>query len=148
MRESVSESVRESALPWDTVPTTRFRSGKPLDTTIENLTTAYVERAKDDPNFQYQMNLIRDAEEISSRKTLSLNLEARRNERKEQLERRLQLENERRVALQLEPLESLEDMDDGDLPDIQLDQAAAIVTDLATLREVATKPEQTAQVHP
>jgi carboxyl-terminal processing protease len=146
--EHVGESVRESALPWDTVPTTRFRSGKPLDTTIENLTTAYVERAKDDPNFQYQMNLIRDAEEISSRKTLSLNLETRRNERKEQLERRLQLENERRVALQLEPLESLEDMDDGDLPDIQLDQAAAIVTDLATLREVATKPEQTAQVHP
>ena len=146
--EHVGESARDSALPWDTVPTTRFRSGKPLDTTIENLTTAYVERAKDDPNYQYQMNLIRDAEEISSRKTLSLNLETRRNERKEQLERRLQLENERRVALQLEPLESLDDIDDEDLPDIQLDQAAAIVTDLATLREVATKPEQTAQVHP
>ena len=146
--EHVGESARESALPWDTVPTTRFRSGKPLDTTIESLTTAYVERAKDDPNYLYQMNLIRDAEEISSRKTLSLNLETRRNERKEQLERRLELENERRVALQLEPLESLDDIDDEDLPDIQLDQAAAIVTDLATLREVATKPEQTAQVHP
>ena len=43
---------------------------------------------------------------------------------------------------------SLEDLEDEDLPDVQLDQAAAIVTDLVLLREVAGLPAQTVQVRP
>ena len=57
--ELVGESARENALPWDTVKTTRFTAGWPLDTTIESLTASHVERSKDDPNYQYQMDRIR-----------------------------------------------------------------------------------------
>jgi hypothetical protein len=50
--------------------------------------------------------------------------------------------------LSLEPIESLEDLEDEDRPDVQLDQAAGIVTDLAILREVGGLPAQTAQLSP
>ncbi len=143
--EIIGESVRDSALPWDMIPTTRFRAGKPLDTTIESLTVSHAARAKDDPNFQYQLDMIRTAEEMAARKTLSLNLETRKAEREEELEGRLARENARRAALDLEPIESLDDLEDGEFPDILLDQAAGIVTDLAGLREIAG-PDRTARV--
>ena len=52
----------------------------------------------------------------------------------------------RRQALHLEPLESLYDIDDENRPDVQLDQAAKIVTDMATMREINATPAQTAQI--
>ncbi len=141
----IGESVRDSALPWDTVQTTRFRAGKPLSDTIESLTASYVERSKDDPNYLYQVDMIQAAEEVSAQKTLSLNIDTRRSEREDELQRRLDRENERREALGLEPLASLDDIDDDEFPDILLDQAAGIVTDLAEMREIASGPT-TAQV--
>ena len=143
--ELIGESARDSALPWDTIQTTRFRAGKPLESTIESLTVAHTERAKGDPNYQYQLDMIRVAEEMTSRKTVSLNKEVREAQVEENLAKSLERENERRTALGLEPLESIEDMDNEDFPDILLDQAAGIVTDLATMREL-DGPPQTARV--
>jgi len=144
--ELVGESVRDSALAWDTVQTTRFRAGKPLDSTIQSLTASHTERSKGDPNYQYQVEMIRAAEEVRSQKTVSLNIESRRAERAEDLERRLMRENDRRTALNLEPVESLDDIETDDLPDVLLQQAAGIVSDLATIRQVAVEPERTAQI--
>lgn len=145
--ELIGESVRDSALPWDTVQTTRFRAGQPLSGTIESLTVSHTERSKSDPNFQYQLDMIRAAEEMTSQKTLSLNMEMRRNEREQELQRRLDRENKRRAALNLEPVASLDDIEDEDIPDVLLDQAAGIVTDLATIREIDASPH-TALVQP
>ncbi len=146
--ESVGESVRDSALPWDTIATTRFRAGQPLENTIQSLTANYTERSKEDPNFNYLTQFIEDDRETRSRKSVSLNIESRRAERELQMERALELENERRAALSLEPVDSLEDLEEDDRPDIQLDQAAGIVTDLALLREIEAVPERTAQAMP
>ena len=144
----IGESVRDSALPWDTIPTSRFRAGEPLDDTINSLTVSHSERAKEDPNLQYLLQYIEDDREIRSRKELSLNLEARRDQREAGRARALELENERRAALGLEAIDSLEDLDNEDRPDVQLDQAAGIVTDLAQMREIEGVPAQTAQVSP
>jgi carboxyl-terminal processing protease len=144
----IGESVRDSALPWDTIPTARFRAGEPLDTTIASLTMQHSQRAKDDPNYRYLMQYIEDGHEARSRKSISLNIDARRAERETDMARSLELENQRRVALSLEPLESLEDLEDEDRPDVHLEQAAGIVTDLAVMREVGTLPTRTAQVRP
>lgn len=146
--EQIGESVRDSALPWDTIRTTNFRPGTPLDTTITSLTANYQTRIKSDPDFQYLMEDIRDGEEIRSRKTVSLNIEERRVEREEAMSKRLKRENARRAALQLEPIESIEELEEMEGPDVQLDQAAAIVTDLAELRQVDVAPEHTAQIRP
>jgi carboxyl-terminal processing protease len=146
--ERIGESVRESALPWDTIQTTRFRAGEPLDSTIDSLTASHTERAREDPNFQYLTQFIEDGRESRTHKSLSLNIDSRREQREANMSRALELENERRAALDLDAIESLEDIDDEERPDVQLDQAAGIVTDLAVMREVEGVPAQTAQVSP
>ena len=146
--EQIGESVRESALPWDTIQTTRFRAGEPLEDTIDSLTVSHSERAKEDPNVQYLMKFIENDRENRDRTTVSLNLDARREDRASNMERALQLENGRRAAIGLEAIETLEDIEEDDRPDIQLDQAAGIVTDLALMAEVGGAPAQAAQVSP
>ena len=141
----VGESVRDSALPWDTIRTTEFRAGAPLDSTIHSLTSNHITRSKDDPDFQYLLEGIRDVEEARSRTTVSLSIDARIAEREEDMAKRLERENARRAALQLEPLNSVEELEAMEAPDVHLDQAASIVTDLAILREVGASPTQTAQ---
>ena len=146
--EEIGESVRETALKWDTIQTARFRAGAPLDSTIHSLIASHFERAKDDPNFQYLTQYIADDRHSRSRKSVTLNLELRKAEREADMDRALALENSRRVALSLEPIESLEDLDEEERPDVQLDQAAGIATDLAVMREVPAEPAQTAQIRP
>ena len=146
--ELVGESARENALPWDTVATTRFSAGLPLDNTIESLTANHVARSKDDPNLQYQLDRIQAGKRIRNQKSVSLNIETRRAAKESELAQALKRENIRRIALHLAPLESLDDIDDEDFLDVQLDQAAKIVTDMATMREIDASPAQTAQVLP
>lgn len=144
----VGESVRDSALPWDTVTSTRFSRGAPLDSTIQSLTASHDARSSQDPNFLWLKEGIREVEAARARDAVSLNVDTRRAEREDELAGRLKRENERRQALNLEPIENLEDMDEDDIPDVLLDQAAGIVTDLAELREVDMAPARTAQVRP
>lgn len=141
----VGESVRDSALPWDTIRTTQFRAGTPLQPTINSLMASHVSRARHDPDFQYLLKGIRDVKEVRSRKTMSLNMEQRRIERKEAIANRLERENQRRAALELEPLATVEELEKVEGPDVHLDQAADIVTDLAAIREVKDEPVQTAR---
>jgi carboxyl-terminal processing protease len=137
--------VRDTALPWDTIRTTEFRAGAPLDTTIHSLTANHLLRTKDDPDYQYLVEGIRDIEEARSRETVSLNMETRKSEREKNLARQLERENARRAALNLEPLATTEELESVEAPDIQLDEAAAIVADLANMREVKALPTQTAR---
>ena len=141
----VGESVRESALPWDTIRTTKFRPGAPLDSTISSLSASHNQRSLGDPDFLYLVEGIRDIEEVRAKKTVSLNIEKRLTEREEGMNRRLERENVRRAALQLEPIATIEELESLDAPDVHLDQAADIVTDLAQLREIEAQPTQTAR---
>ena len=141
----VGESVRESALPWDTIRTTKFRPGAPLDSTISTLSASHMQRAQGDPDFLYLVEGIRDIEEVRAKKTVSLNIDKRVAEREDGMKRRLERENARRAALQLEPIATIEELESLDAPDVHLDQAADIVTDLAQLREIEAAPTQTAR---
>ena len=76
---------------------------------------------------------------------MSLNMEARKAERAASLEKRLERENVRRAALGLEALPTVEALEELEAPDVHLDQAASIVTDLAIIREVGTSATQTAR---
>jgi carboxyl-terminal processing protease len=135
-------------LPWDTIKTTRFAAGEPLESTIRSLTASQDARSKNDPDYQWLLGGIQEFEEVRAQNSVSLNVDVRREERTLELERRLQRENERRAALKLEPLASLDDIDEEELPDVLLQQAAGIVRDMAELRSVKRPPAQTAQVQP
>ena len=74
-------------------------------------------------------------------------MEARLQEREETVNRRLERENARRAALDLEPISTLEELESMEAPDVHLDQAADIVTDLAVLRELEAAPTQTARIN-
>ncbi len=140
----VGESARKTALPWDEIKTTNFEPGQPLDQVVSTLTESHLSRSKTDPDFQYLVAGIKSAEEIRARKVVSLNLETRRAEREAEMNGRLTRENARRAALGLEPIADTEALEDLEEPDVQLDQAAAIVTDLAELRQLETLPAQKA----
>ena len=134
----IGESSRERALPWDQIKATGFHAGQPLDSEIAFLNQYQIDRMQDDPDIQYLMSDIAAIEELRSQKTVPLNLEARKIEREARREARLQRENERRTALGLNPIESLDDIDVEEQPDILLDQAAQIVLDLVALESPDT----------
>jgi carboxyl-terminal processing protease len=129
----VGESSRERALPWDQIKATGFQAGQPLDSEIAFLTQYQIDRMQSDPDIRYLVSDIAAIEELRSQKSVPLNLESRKVERQIRKEERLRRENERRQALNLDPLESLDDIDMEEQPDILLDQAAQIVLDLVAL---------------
>ena len=131
--DDVGESSRPGALPWDQITATRFSSELPLDNTIVSLSEGQQVRSVGDPDFQYLVQDIAALDAIRTQNSVSLNLEVRRAEMDARRQARLDRENDRRAALGLEPLESAEKLDEAERPDILLQQAAEIATDLALL---------------
>ena len=135
--ETVGESSRDTALPWDRIQATRFQSMNALDSAIEALREYQMQEAANDPDFEYLLDEIAAVERVREQKTLSLNLEARKAEREQMEQEQLARENARRAALGLEPVTSLEDIDTSvDISaEILLDQAARMVALMSVLDE-------------
>jgi carboxyl-terminal processing protease len=138
--EEVGESTRETALPWDRIRATRYDAREPLDTTIDLLSTSFRERLKSDPDYDYLLKDIEAAQTMRERTTVSLSLEERKAERERLQAERLARENERREALGLEPVESVEALDEEEEPDILLKEAASIVADMAQFLALPRPP--------
>ena len=132
--DNVGESNQPGALPWDQITATQFSSQLPLDNTIIFLSDGQQVRSVGNPDMQYLVQDIAALDEIRKQNSVSLNLEARRAEMDALRQARLDRENRRRAALGLEPLESTEELDEAERPDILLQQAAEIATDLALLK--------------
>jgi carboxyl-terminal processing protease len=128
------ERSRPGALPWDQITATRFSSQLPLDDTIIFLSEGQQVRSVGDPDFQYLVQDIAALDALRTQNSVSLNLELRRAELDTRRQARLDRENDRRTALGLEPLESTEKLDEAERPDILLQQAAEIATDLVLLK--------------
>ncbi len=135
---TIGESSRERALPWDQIRATGFAAGQPLDSEIAFLTKYQSSRMQGDPDIDFLLSDIAAIDEMRSQNAVSLNIETRKLEREARREKRLQRENERRLAIGLDPIESLEDISEDEQPDILLDQAAEILTDLAALNDTNT----------
>jgi len=131
----VGESARETALPWDQIRPTTYTPQGELGGVIEFIADEHQQRRATNPDFVFLMQDIEALEEQRERDAVSLNLEMRREERRQFDAERLLRENERRAALGIEPAESLEAIDDEDAPDVLLREAAAVVTDLAKAPE-------------
>jgi carboxyl-terminal processing protease len=129
---TVGESTRDTALPWDRIQPTRFRADTALATQIDNLRAHQQTRASSDPEWSYLLSDIAAIKEMNAQKTISLNLDARVAENKRIEEGRLARENSRRSALGLEPLTSIDELQDSETSGaILLRQAARIVAEIA-----------------
>jgi carboxyl-terminal processing protease len=131
----VGESSRKTALPWDQIRATRFTPEGELDEAISLLAAEHGRRREADPDFRFLLSDIEAIDERRTRKSVSLNIDARREENRRFEDERLARENERRAARGLEPLPSLEALEEEDGPDVLLREAAAVVADLATVPE-------------
>ena len=129
----IGESSRKRALPWDQIKATGFSARQPLDTEIAALTEHQIDRMQHDPDIRYLESDIAAIEVIRAQIALSLNLETRKREREVRRQQRLHRENARREAVGMEPVDSLDDLDADEQPDILLNQATQIALDLVAL---------------
>ena len=129
----IGENTKPRALPWDQIDATRFRADAKMDQQLSLLNRDQIQRSSADPDFQLLLEDIEVVEELRQQKAVSLNIETRQNELEDRRAARLVRENNRRVARGLEPMESLESVDEDEAPDVLLNQAAEILTDFATM---------------
>jgi carboxyl-terminal processing protease len=134
--EEVGESSREAALPWNRIRPARFASSTSLGPLIADLTQRHDQRIATDPEFQEAVKEIETIEVLRSQKTVSLNLEKRREERAALNQQRRVHPDDRRSAeadadAETEAAENLDALDE--LPDALLTEATEITADLTEI---------------
>lgn len=138
--DQVGESSLEFALPWDKVQAVRHKEYSPLQLWLPELKERHQVRAEEDPDLKYlaaQQDLF---EEMRSVKQVSLNEAARKAESERLDAQQLALENQRRKAKGLEPIEELNDIPDHNEDpnqDIELVESGRILLDMIELAESA-----------
>jgi carboxyl-terminal processing protease len=142
--DTVGESTRDTALPWDQIDATGYNAESSLDAEIQQLEARYLQRSSADPDFNYLLDDIQAVGALRDRETVSLNLEQRRAERESLQQEQLARENRRREALGLEPLASVEELESMEAPDVLLEQATGVVADMISLEDSGLAPTSVA----
>lgn len=136
------ESAQKTALPWDEIRPARKIEEMRVRARdlLPELQVEVRQRQAEDELFQLYVNDVDEVREQRSRKSVSLNLEERMAEREEENRNGLERINQRRKALGLEPVESLEAAAEvEDEHDLLLHEAAKILADyLAELTPAQT----------
>ncbi len=134
--KEIGESALESSLPWDRIAGVPFKASTVIasEPNVATLSASEDTRAQHDPDYRWLVSDIAAIDTLREQKSVSLNLKVRREERTHEDKERLDRENSRRVAKNLPPLKSVTDLDKAkeDEPDVMLDQAAQIMTDVVT----------------
>jgi carboxyl-terminal processing protease len=146
--KDVGEADQPDSLPWDRISGVPFKTSTGMSAvpSIAQLDADEAARSRNDPDFQWLLSDINTIAGMREQHTLSLNLAERREERTRDDRILLSLDNKRRAALGLPPLTSAEQIDKGKdkIPDVILDQAAAITADVIALDRSQLDIEKTA----
>jgi carboxyl-terminal processing protease len=110
-REKIGESALKNALPWDRIAKAKYQSFDDLSPVMDSLRKDHQRRQQGNPDYQYRLATIEYLEEVRKETTVSLNETVRREERDENKQRRLELENSRRRKLGLEPIAKLSELE-------------------------------------
>ena len=138
--EDWGESKEENALPWDQINKANYTKLKDVSSDVAYLTSLYQQRVKDNSEFNYLLSDIETYKAEKDDKSISLNLETRKEKREDRKSKRLIRANERLVTLGKEPVKDLDDLpDELDELDPFLDETARITFDLVNLGKVAKK---------
>lgn len=134
---SIGESALPEALPWDTIDKVPYRSYGKVQPWIDDLRDRHLQRQESDADYTYRVAMIDHLQEMRKKNTLSLNEEVRRKEREDTRAWQLALENERRVAKNQDPIETLEELESEEEEDTSEDpllaECAHILLDYAEL---------------
>jgi carboxyl-terminal processing protease len=126
----IGESTRDSALPWDRIRPADFERHPGVERELPVIGQAHDQRVLADIDFLTLQGNLSSLQRLRAQKSVSLNLEERRHEREALEHERLERENARRKTLGLDPVKSLEELDDEDRPDAVLVEAAEIAADV------------------
>jgi carboxyl-terminal processing protease len=138
----VGESTRDRALPWDHIEPAAFKVEGDLKPLAAQLQKLHDERTAGSADFRYLREDITALDAVRSQKTLSLNLATREAERKRQDAERLERENAWRVAHDVKPVKSLEEIKDDATAGILLDETSQIAADMVTITARRNGPTQ------
>ncbi|WP_101757088.1 carboxy terminal-processing peptidase [Oceanicoccus sp. KOV_DT_Chl] len=121
--EKVGESSLENALAWDRIDPIRHPNYFDLPAILPSLKAKHEQRMSKDPDFIFlneQLVLMAENRAITS---IPLQQEARSKMQQQEKERALSIENKRRVAKGLKPLDDIETSEDDELADNPVDDA-------------------------
>lgn len=134
------ESKEENALPWDQVPKARYAQLNNIATDVEYLTSLHQERIKNNTEFNYLLDDIKEYKAEKDNKTISLNLAERKAKTDKRKAKQLMRVNERLTSMGKETVTSLDDLpDELDELDPFLAETAKITFDMVSLGKVAKK---------
>ncbi len=108
----IGESALDHALDWDQISAVRHREYGMFETLLPTLETQHRKRVADDPDFVYLTDQVAMSMQTRGLKALPLNEQERIELRDSQEQQALEIENKRRIAQGLTPLESLRDEED------------------------------------
>lgn len=108
----VGESSLEAALPWDKIRAAHFESYKDFSHQLPKIQALHSKRVDKDPDFKHLTETNKLIEKRRHQKVISLNETQRRVDKKELEQKQIDLENNRRKALNMELISTLEELDD------------------------------------
>ena len=129
----VGESSRDRALPWDQIAATPFQATQPLDAAITQLARFESTELSGNPDMRYLEADIAAVDQLRAQQGVSLNLEARKQEREVQRKAQLTRENTWRTARGLNAVDSVEKVKPEDQPDPLLKTAANMTLEFSRI---------------
>jgi len=134
--DKIGESALEEALPWNKIRSAKYNRVGDVSPLIPQIAQRHEQRVKNHPDFNYLNKQVEFLKELRDDTVISLNEKMREDERKKTEQRRLDLENERRIAKGLKPLKELEDnLDDEGEADTVAEEKKDTEEDDALLQE-------------
>ncbi len=110
--EEIGESTLAHALDWDQITPVRHRKYHDIPSLVPYLTDLHEDRARNNPDLIYLRDSLDLAEEARTATTLPLNEAKRKALREDREQKSLAIENKRRVAKGLSPIESFDEETD------------------------------------
>ncbi len=101
--DKIGESALPNALPYDTIPPTAYPESNAIEKMLPTLKRDHQQRVSDDPDFQYLVKRIQLARKQSEQKTVSLDINKRRQQQQQLEHKMLALANAHRKATGKEP---------------------------------------------
>ncbi|MAD46598.1 MAG: tail-specific protease [Oceanospirillaceae bacterium] len=108
-KEKIGESALDEALPWDTIRPAEFVREDMVSPDLSLLREKHQKRIEHNPDFRFLREQKALIEELRDQTQVSLNEKTREEERQQNEDKRLKIENERRKAKGLELLTSLDE---------------------------------------
>lgn len=137
-RDEFGEQSYETALEWDVIKPAKFEKVGDFGQYLEVLSRKHEERIKQDREFQYLMSDIDELNERRMKKTISLNIDERKQQRKDAKQKQLDRENERRASVGKKPILEIDENTELTEPgDSKLKETANILVDLINLESSA-----------